>query len=75
MLTFKKLYYIIKVWKDKIKLKAWVKVVLFLIFIFDLFLIGYDLKNHKTIVNEVGKHYTCYGTLIQVCSGEDYDAR
>ena len=57
----------------KLKLKRLVKVVLFLIFIFDLFLIMYDFKNHKTIVNEIGKHYTCYGTVIQVCSGENYD--
>lgn len=57
----------------KLKLKGWVKVVLFIIFIFDLLLISYDLINHKTIVNEIGKHYTCHGTVIQICSGEDYD--
>ena len=58
---------------NKLRLKVWVKVVLFTLFIFVLILIIYDLKNHKTIVNEVGKHYTCYGSVIQVCSGENYD--
>lgn len=59
----------------KLKLKVWVKVVLFTLFIFVLSLMIYDIKNHKTIVNEVGKHYVCYGKVIQFCSGEDYDAR
>lgn len=57
----------------KLKLRAWVKVVLFNLYMFVLFLILHDLTTHKTIINEVGKHYTCYGTLIQVCSGETYD--
>lgn len=57
----------------KVKLRKWVKVVLFLIFIFDLFLVTYDLKNHKTIINEIGKNYICYGSVIQICSGENYD--
>ena len=58
-----------------VKLRLWVKVVLFILFMFVLFLISYDLKTHKTIVNEIGKHYICYGSVIQVCSGEDYDVK
>ena len=57
----------------KLQLKRWVKVVLFTLFVFALSLIIYDMKNHKTIVNEVGKHYICYGRVIQICSGENYD--
>lgn len=57
----------------KLKLRSWVKVVLFSLFMFVLFLMIYDLRTHKTIINEVGKNYTCYGSVIQVCSGENYD--
>ena len=57
----------------KLKLKAWVKVVLFLLFIFVFSLITNDIINNKTIINEVGKHYTCYGRVIQICYGENYD--
>ena len=59
----------------KLKLRGWVKVVLYTLFIFVLVLVVYDIKNHKTIVNEIGKHYTCYGSVIQVCSGTDYDVK
>lgn len=59
----------------KLKLKRWVKVVMFSLFMFVLFLIIHDLRTHKTIINEVGKHYTCYGSVIQICSGEDYDVK
>ena len=57
----------------KLKLKWWIKVALITLFLFVLSLIIYDIKNHKTIINEVGKHYVCYGTVIQICSGEDYE--
>ena len=59
----------------KLKLRRWVKVVILFLFVFVLGLIVNDFKNHKTIINEVGKHYTCYGRVIQVCSGESYDIK
>lgn len=57
----------------KLELKRWVKVVLYLI-IFTLLIITIkDMLTKKTVVNEEGKHYVCYGSIIQVCSGENYD--
>ena len=57
----------------KLKLRRWVKVVLITLFIFDFFLITYDIMTHKTVINEIGKHYTCYGSIIRVCHGENYE--
>ena len=59
----------------KLKLRNWVKVMLFILFIFVFSIILRDLKNNKTIINEIGKHYICYGSVIQVCSGENYDVK
>ena len=58
--------------KKKLKLKRWVLVVAFLILVSYLII---SLFTKKTIVITEGKNYTCYGSVIlQVCSGEDYDA-
>ena len=60
----------------KLKLKRWVKVVLYVLFLILLSYIIISLfKTKETVITE-GKHYTCYGSkLFQVCSGVDYDAR
>ena len=57
----------------KLKLRKWVKVVIYVLFLLVFSLITRDLFKHKTVVNEVGKHYVCYGSVIQVCSGETYE--
>ena len=59
----------------KLKLRRWVKVVLYLLLIFVMIVILNDLTKHKTIINEVGKSYVCYGSVIQVCRGENYDIK
>lgn len=51
------------------KLQKWVKVVAFLLLLITI----YNIFTKKTVVNEVGKNYTCYGSFIQVCSGDNYD--
>lgn len=57
----------------KLELKKWVKVVIYLI-VFTLLIITIkDMLTKRIEVNEEGKHYTCYGSIIQVCSGENYD--
>lgn len=60
----------------KLKLKRWIKVVLYVLL---LILISYIIlslfKTKETVITK-GKNYTCYGSRIfQVCSGVDYDAR
>ena len=60
--------------KDMMKLKEWVKVVLMILLIIVMILIIKDIFTKKVIVVTEGKNYTCYGSILQVCSGEDYDA-
>ena len=57
----------------KLKLKRWVKVILYLLVIVLLIISIKDIFTKKTIVNEVGKHYICYGSFIQICNGETYE--
>lgn len=60
----------------KLKLKWWVKVVLFILLMILLSYIIISLFTKKTVIITEGKNYTCYGLkLFQVCSGVDYDAR
>lgn len=60
----------------KLKLKWWVKVVLYILFLILLSYIIISLFKTKTVTITEGKNYTCYGSRIfQVCSGVDYDAR
>ena len=60
----------------KLKLRRWVKVVIFIIGIMLLSYIIVSLFTKKTVVITEGKNYTCHGSIIfQVCSGVDYDAR
>lgn len=60
----------------RLKLKWWVKVVLYILFLILLSYIIISLfKTKETVITE-GKNYTCYGSkLFQVCHGVDYDAR
>lgn len=60
----------------KLKLKWWVKVVLYILFLIILSYIIISLFKTKEVVITEGKNYTCYGSkLLQVCHGVDYDAR
>lgn len=60
----------------KLKLKLWVKVVLYILFLILLSYIIISLFNKKEVVITEGKNYTCYGSKIfQICNGVDYDAR
>lgn len=60
----------------KLKLKWWVKVVLYILFLILLTYIIVSLFTKKTVVVTEGKNYTCYGSkILQVCSGVDYGAR
>lgn len=58
----------------KLKLKRWVKVALYVLFLILLSYIIVSLfKTKETIITE-GKNYTCYGSkLFQVCHGVTYD--
>ena len=59
----------------KLKLKLWVKVVLYILFLILLSYIIISLFNKKEVVITEGKNYTCYGSKIfQICNGVDYDA-
>ena len=57
----------------KLKLRKWVKVVLVGLVILLLTIIIKDMITKKTIVISEGKNYTCYGSIVQVCNGIDYD--
>ena len=60
----------------KLKLRLWVKVVLYILFLILLSYIIISLFNKKEVVITEGKNYTCYGSKIfQICNGVDYDAR
>lgn len=59
----------------RLKLKRWVKVLLYFLFLGLVILTIKDMLTKKTIVDEEGKHYVCYGSIIQVCSGENYDIK
>lgn len=56
------------------KLRKWVKVVLLILLLILIIIIIKDIFTKKVTVITEGKNYTCYGNLVQVCSGEDYDA-
>ena len=53
----------------KMKLRKWVKVVLFIMLIALIVYFGYRLFTKKTIYTTPGGTYVCNGTLVQVCSG------
>ena len=55
------------------KLRKWVKVILSLLLVALITISIRDIFTKKIIVNEVGKHYVCYGSLIQICNGETYE--
>lgn len=60
----------------KLKLKWWVEVVSYILFLILLSYIIISLFTKKTVTITEGKNYTCYGSkLLQVCHGVDYDAR
>lgn len=56
------------------KLREWVKVVLLILALILIIIIIKDIFTKKVIVITEGKNYICYGSILQVCSGEDYDA-
>lgn len=51
------------------KLRRWVKVMLWTLFVAFITLSLYQLKTIKTIKSTPVGSYTCHGKLIQVCSG------
>lgn len=58
----------------KLKLRRWVKVVLFIIGIMLLFYIIISLFTKKTVIITESENYTCRGSyLFQVCSGVSYE--
>lgn len=57
----------------KMKVKRWVKVVVYFILVIITLLWIVSLFTKKTVVITEGKNYTCYGSVIQVCSGKTYD--
>lgn len=58
----------------KLKLKQWVLVVLYILFLIILGLIIKSIFRTKTIIVTEGKNYTCFGNIIQVCRGRNYDS-
>ena len=60
----------------KLKLKLWVKVVLYILFLIFLSYVIISLFHTKEVVITKGKNYTCYGSkILQVCYGESYDIK
>lgn len=60
----------------KLRLKKWVKVMIYLIIVITIIIIIKDLFTRKEVIITEGKNYTCNGNfLLKVCSGTDYDAR
>lgn len=58
----------------KLKIKKWVKVVLYFIIVIAIVIILKDLFTKKEIIITEGKNYTCHGNFIfQVCSGRTYE--
>lgn len=58
----------------KLRLKRWVLVVAFLFLVVVTIYVIVSLFTKKTVIVTEGKNYTCYGsTILQVCSGYDYD--
>ena len=58
----------------KLKLKKWVKVVLYVLLLILLSYIIVSLFKTKEVIITEGKNYTCYGSkLLQVCHGITYD--
>ena len=57
------------------RLRRWVKVVINILIIIILMIIIKDLFKKKEVIITEGKNYICYGSIIQVCAGEDYDVK
>lgn len=57
----------------KLKLRQWVKVLLFWLLLLLLFFILKDLITKKEVITTEGKNYTCNGSIIKVCAGYNYD--
>lgn len=55
------------------KLRKWVRVLIVIIFLLLLFIIVKDIFTRKTITITEGKKYTCYGSIVKVCNGINYD--
>ena len=53
----------------KYRLKKWIIVVLFTLFVAFMLIAIYQIKTIKTTYSTPVGSYTCYGKLIQVCSG------
>ena len=59
---------------NKLKLKKWVKVVIYLVIVITFIITIKDLFTKKEVIITEGKNYTCNGNfLIQVCRGKDYE--
>lgn len=57
----------------RLKLRRWVKVLLFFILIIVLVVSIKDIFTKKTIIKEKGKDYICYGSIIELCHGVNYE--
>lgn len=58
----------------KLKLKRWVRVVIYIIVLIILSYIIISFFNKKEVIITEGKNYTCHGSkLLQVCSGTTYE--
>ena len=55
------------------RLRKWVKVVLYFLFLIIVILIIKNMFTNKITVITEAKNYTCYGTIVKVCRGDDYD--
>ena len=53
----------------KYRLRRWVKVVLLILVLLFMILVIFQIKTIKTIHTTPVGTYTCYGKIIQVCSG------
>lgn len=53
----------------KVKLRRWVKVVLFILLLALIIYCGYRLFTKKTIYVTPAGTYMCNGSIIQVCGG------
>lgn len=58
----------------KLRLKKWVKVIIYLVIVITIIITIKDLFTKKEVIITEGKNYTCVGNkILQVCSGKDYD--
>ena len=51
------------------KLKRWVKIMLWTLFVAFIAVALYQIKTIKTVKSTPVGSYTCHGSLIQICSG------